>query len=118
MSIIKVDYGDIASGGGTNYHYVVVQNDGQEVTTHTISNQNGKRFLILLSDWASSSNNKSTYLDNSSVTGGTLTKLCNLFPTSARGWGTFFELEVTSDTCVITPPSGSTGMFLHVFEAT
>lgn len=103
MSLITVDYGNI--GGGSQFEVVQTYEVTQEWDNdHTISNSKGRTLLILLADWSTS---KYAYdrFDNATCVGGTLTNLGHMI-TSAAGntivAGTWYQLEVTSDTCVVS----------------
>ena len=82
-------------------------------SSYTISNKNGKKLLVFLF-YTVGSATAYNRLDGATATGGTISKLCNLRNQNATGYGTFYNLEVTSDTCTITAPYTC---FYQVFEA-
>ena len=113
--MIVVDYGSISGGGYTDYDVISSFDSTLEyANSHTILNKKGSKVLVLLLDWSSSG---ITYnvMDNATCSGGTITKLCNINSANAAAGGTFFQVDITSDTCVITSPSQKSGMYM--FEA-
>ena len=107
--------GDIVKMGGAGYLYSTIQQGvngysllDDQVTTgataHTLSNMKGKKLLILLFYWQSSTNLSVTRFDGATASGGTVTKVANLLSENARTAGTFYFLNVTSNSCTITAP--------------
>ena len=82
--------------------------------TYTISNMNGKKLLIFLF-YTVGSATAYDRLDGATATGGTISKLCNLRNTSATGYGTFYNLSITSNECIITAPNNYS-CFYQVFD--
>lgn len=64
----------------------------------------GKKYLLLIWNWSSSSNLNNDRFDGTTASGGTLTKITNLRIASgtARVAGTFFLLEPSSETVALT----------------
>lgn len=75
----------------------------------------GKKLLVLLF-YHTGSAQAYNRLDGATATGGTITKLCNLRNTSGTAYGTFYNLEITSTSCVVTAPNNYS-CFAQVFEA-
>lgn len=100
-------------GGGDVTEFTVVAESSSAVKTLTITGKAGKTLLVVLYTWSSSSLSYTRY-DNSTITGGTLTKLTNLSPTNALAAGTFFKVDVTDNNCII---SNSNSFGYRVFEA-
>lgn len=84
-------------------------------TSHTVSNMNGKTVFVLLFSWYTSNSYAANRFDGATATGGTIEKICNLLSVTARTQGTFYKLNVTSDTCVISIANAA---YIKVFEAT
>ena len=123
-SPVSLTSGSIYKAGGNGYAFesnhpqFAVTNPStsgtsSRVSTYTISNKNGKKLLVLLYD---ARNTAQTYteMDSATCSGGTLTKLCNLSSSNIQAAGTFFNLEVSSNTCTITLPTNG---YVQVFEA-
>ena len=108
-------YETIQSGGSVSGYSLVDDEIASVATTHTLSNMSGKTLLVLIFSWQSSSNMSNTRYDGATVNGGTITKLTNLLSGNARVAGTFYVLDVTSDTCDITTSNSG---YMKVFEAT
>ena len=94
--------------------YSVAQDDtSTEATSFTLSNMSGKKLLVLLFTWKSSSNLSYNAFDGATASGGTISKITNLLSVSARTAGTFYYLDVTSNTCTV---SIGTRCYLKAFE--
>ena len=113
MAIIKVDYGEISGSKIENYEMVYNKTDAT-ATSFTLLGMKGKRVLALAFSWYSSNSYASTRFDGATTTGATISKICNLLDVTARTQGTYYDLDITSDECVVTVP---TACYLKVFEA-
>lgn len=71
--------------------------------TYTISNKSGEKYLVLLFYFQGSAMAYNR-LDGATCSGGTLTKINNMRSVNATGYGTYYNLNVTSNTCTITAP--------------
>ena len=90
-----------SSGGGGYSGYTKVYQDTGAAKNHTISGQNGKKLLALV--WnVYNSNVSPNRFDSTTATGGTLTKLSNITVANRFGTGTYFLLEPSSNTCVLS----------------
>lgn len=94
-----------ASGGGSGDFSIIVDDSaypGGYATSHTITGQAGKKVIAFL--YASSSNNTSkTYYDGATTSdGSTITKLCNQLATDARAFGTFYQIDVATNSCIVS----------------
>lgn len=103
-----------SGGGGSLTGYSLSAKDvASASTSKTISNQNGKILLLFVFMFAQSSDIPYNRYDSITVSGGTATKITTLMDSNARVAGTFFKLQVSSNTCTITT---SNNMRIIAFE--
>ena len=101
-------------GGGSISGYSLQAKDTTNAgTSKTISGKSGKTLLLLVFMYAQSSDIPYNRYDSISVSGGTATKITTLMDSNARVAGTFFKLQVSSNTCTITT---SNNMRIIAFE--
>ena len=99
------------SGGGSGGNYSVILDHSSTSagygTSHTITGQAGKKVLAFI--YSASSNVSSYTFYDGAVTndGSTITKLCNEFPYDARGYGTFYQVDVATNSCTISHSAAS-----------
>lgn len=108
-----VAIGDIVKMGGPGYLYETEQTGGvtgfsqvvndtsAAAVSKTISGQSGKLLLLLVFNASSSTLTYNRY-DGISVSGGSATKIANLMSNNFNVAGTFYKLNVTSNTCTIS----------------
>lgn len=102
-------------GGGGISTIVPIQTEPIEYgTTHTISNKSGQILLIMLLDFGAADIPKDRF-KNPTVSGGTATFLSNANESNAKMAGSFFQLNVTSDTCTVTTSYNSV-IYIFGFE--
>lgn len=103
------------SGGGSYEEYRNIQTGSTSARSHTIDNVSvGDKLLVLLFSGSSSTRAYNTY-DGATCTGGTITKINNLFPSgSGNSFGTFYQIDCTSTSVTITHPS--TNNYCNVFR--
>ena len=103
-----------SGGGGSLTGYSLSDKDvATASTSKTISNKNGKILLLFVFMYAQSADIPYNRFDSISVSGGTATKITTLMDSNARVAGTFFKLQVSSNTCTITT---SNNMRIIAFE--
>ena len=78
-----------------------VNDTSTAATSKTISNKRGKTLLLFVFN-ASSSQLAYNRYDGISVSGGTATKIQNIMSSNFYVAGTFYKLNVTSNTCTIS----------------
>ena len=92
-----------SGGGGSLSGYSLQAKDTTSAAqSKTISNKSGKTLLLFVFMYAQSSDLAYNNYDGITVSGGTATKITTLMDSNARVAGTFFKLNVTSNTCTIT----------------
>lgn len=97
--------------------YTPIYSDYSAKATHTIDTTNyiGKKLLLIV--WRGTSVTMSqTYFDNSTCTGGTLTKIDNLTNGTDYGVGTVFLLVPTSNSCVLSTDSKNSKIKVYLAE--
>ena len=109
----RMEFGGIDAGGIENYA-LIYNKTNATATSFTLSGMKGKRVLALAFSWYNSNSYASTRFDGATATGGTINKICNLLDVTARTQGTYYNLDITSDECVVTVPATC---YLKVFEA-
>lgn len=104
----------IGGGGGSVSGYSVAKKDTASAgTSKSITGKNGKTLLLLVFMYAQSSDLAYNRFDSITVSGGTATKITTLMDSNARVAGTFFKLQVSSNTCTVT---SSNNMRIIAFE--
>lgn len=113
MAILKVDYGTLKNGGDLIGYTEPLYSISSVNSSYNFPEMKGRRIIVLLF-YHTGSATAYDRLDGATCSGGTITKLCNLRNTSATAYGTFYNLEITSDICTVTAPYNC---FMHSFEA-
>ena len=105
--MVQVDFDSLGGGGFSTYTPMYRQDSG--TTTHTMdtTNYKGKKLLGLLYTWSSSALSYDL-CDNATLTGGTITKIDNLTHSNNKAVGTFYLIEPSANSCVLTTSSGGT----------
>lgn len=77
-------------------------------TNHTLTGLAGKKLLMLLFQFSTQTTLAYNRLDGATCDdGSTITKVCNLLTSNANATGTFYEVEVATNTCKITTQNNS-----------
>ena len=107
MSIIKQDYGNIGEG----YTLLAQYTQSTEfVKQHTLSNMMGDTVLVLI--FATSGTSQTyTILDGATTSdGSSITKIGNFMNRNATVAGTYYQVNVKTNSCVISHSTNSSYM--------
>ena len=114
MAKAQINFGEV--GGGNGDFSIILDHSsstGGYGTSHTITGKAGKKLLAFIYSASSNVTLYTTYDGATTNDGSTITKLCNEFPYDARGYGTFYQVDVATNSCTI---SHTTPCFALVFE--
>ena len=114
MALIRALTG--SSGGGSGDYTVVdsFPTSSHYSSTYTISNMAGKKLLILVCDWTGSRYDYDRYDGATASDGSVVTKLTNIASTSTYVAGTFYQVNVATNSCTMTVSTNATW---DIFEA-
>lgn len=90
-------------GGGSNFDVILDDSASDKyATSHTITGQAGKKVIAFLYASGSNVTAYNTYDGAATNDGSTITKLCNEHAYNARGYGTFYQIDVATNSCTIS----------------
>lgn len=101
-------------GGGINGYEVLASEVPNSSTTHTLSNMKDKKVIFLLYSWAGGMK-AYDYFDGATTSdGSTITKLSNFTSANAYAYGTIYQIDVKTNSCVVSQTNAGTSQVIGV----